>query len=167
VQLSDELRRVANTDPLTGLYNQRYFHVVVGQELSRARRFGNTFSLLMFDLRNFRALNQRFGFDAGDEVLRNVGHAIAPGVRSIDTVCRYAADRFAVVLPEIERDVTTVQQKLAEALNTVTSPSGAGPVRAVFASVSYPKDGATEIDLVRLLLMRIDDVKQNSASATA
>src|SRR5206468_9566211 len=100
VQLAEELRRVANTDSLTGVYNQRYFHIAVVHEISRAKRFEKQFSIIMFDLQNFRQVNQTHGFDAGDDLLRAVGHLLASTVRGIDTVCRYSADRFALILPE-------------------------------------------------------------------
>jgi len=166
VQLADELRRVANTDTLTGLYNQRYFHVAVAQEITRARRFGKPFTALMFDLRAFRRFNEERGLDAGDGILKEIAHRLASSVRAIDTICRFSGDRFAVIVPEIgPSQVEPIQAKLLRNVGEVYhSPDGAV---ARFALVHYPQDGANELELIRHLLQRMDFQKPQLARAHA
>jgi diguanylate cyclase (GGDEF)-like protein len=169
VQLAEELRRVANTDSLTGVYNQRYFHIAVAHEISRAKRFEKQFSIIMFDLQNFRQVNQTHGFDAGDDLLRAIAHLLASSVRNTDTICRYSADRFALILPETsENDVLAVQNKIINGLNALAASRPGTPVlRAAFGRVQYPANGSTELELVRHLLARIDRQKPQSSGAGA
>jgi diguanylate cyclase (GGDEF)-like protein len=168
VQLADELRRVANTDSLTGLYNQRYFHVVVVHEIARAKRYSKTFSVVMFDLQNFRHVNQESGFESGDEILRGVAHQLKSSVRSNDTVCRYAANRFAVVLPETEqKHVNIVANKISKSLSAFFASKKLTELKALFALVHYPEDGVTELELVRHLINKIERQKTQTAGASA
>lgn len=163
VQLSEELRRVANTDSLTGIYNQRYFHMAVGQEISRSRRFSKEFAVLMFDIHDFRLVNESTGFDNGDQVLRTLSHALTASVRTIDTLCRYNGDCFAVILPEIESEqIKVVQQKLETALAQAVPVL---PLTGAFANVRYPHDGQNELELIRHLLGRVQQAKSRAAGA--
>src|SRR5258706_2001306 len=124
VQLTEELRRIVNTDTVTGVFNQRYFHVAVAHELSRAKRFNQHFCILIFDLQNFRQMNKEFGFDGGDEVLRNVAQVLTASVRSIDTVCRYSGDCFAMFLPETETSkLDVLREKTVHAFHRVATPN--------------------------------------------
>lgn len=169
VQLSAELLRLANTDGLTGVFNQRYFHMAVAQEIVRAKRFGKPFSILMFDLKHFKEVNRQVGFDAGDEVLRGVAQLLRTSVRAIDTVCRYHADCFALVLPETSAEqLQRLQVKVGEGLATVAFDRTGSPekLEANFASVQHPQNGATEVELVRQLLERMDRNKASAPGAT-
>jgi diguanylate cyclase (GGDEF)-like protein len=169
VQLADELRRLANTDSLTGLFNQRYFHLAVSQEISRARRFNKQFSVLMFDLRNFRQLNVDEGFSVGDEALKAVSRNLASMVRAVDIVCRYSGDKFAMVLPEIDakKAVSVIAKVKASLKNELTVSSQPRSFQAAFAQVHFPIDGASELDLLRKLLKELEANKQTGSSATA
>jgi len=170
VQLADELRRVTSTDSLTGVYNQRYFHAVVAQEISRSRRYNKRFALAMLDLRGFRAINQGLGFDAGDELLCEVAEMLRRQVRSIDILCRYAGDRFALVLPETDRErIGAVRAKVEEGLGRIRYPvEGASrSLSASWAHVHYPHDGTGELELVRLLLSRMALSKKEASASGA
>ncbi len=170
VQLTEELLRVANTDSLTGVFNQRYLHVAVGQEITRAKRFGKPFSVIMFDLKHFREVNRQVGFDAGDEVLRGVTQLLRTSVRAIDTVCRYNADRFAIVLPETSAEqLQRLQAKIAEGLATIpfARTGSMTKLEAVFTSVQHPQNGANEMELVRQLVQRMDREKAKAQGGPA
>ena len=90
----------ANTDGLTGLYNHRYFHERLEQELKRALRYNHNLSLLMIDLDGFKAVNDNLGHPAGDMILRNFSKILSAEIREIDVAARYGGDEFAVILPE-------------------------------------------------------------------
>ena len=168
VQLAEELRRLANTDSLTGIYNQRYFHIVVNHEITRAKRFAKPFSVVMFDLKNFRAVNQSLGFDEGDRTLRSVAKLLTGSVRAMDTCCRYAGGQFALILPEIdEAKVDIVKKKIVKGISELSPRTEKARVEAIFAVVHYPADGATELELVRVLLNRMEKEKEKSRSAGA
>lgn len=169
VQLSEELRRVTSTDSLTGVFNQRYFHTVVAQEVTRAKRYGKGFALAMFDLRDFRQVNAVLGFDEGDNVLRQAAQAIKGQVRSIDTLCRYAGDRFALVMPETDKErALAVVAKVEASVAAIEYRDGqsARRVASAWATVHYPVDGATELELIRLLMNRVATSK-TAATAKA
>ena len=166
VQLADELRRLTHTDPLTDAYNQRHFHTAVAQEVARARRYGKEFALAMLDLKGFRHANAALGFERGDDILREVAQLLRSQLRSMDVLCRYAADRFALVLPETDADrMRTVLAKIGENLARIRVPSADGmkPLAAAGVSVNYPQDGEAALDLTRLLLARLEEAKRSDA----
>lgn len=94
----------ANTDGLTGLYNHRYFHERLTQELKRAARYGRPLSLLIMDLDGFKGVNDTLGHQAGDQVLKTVAASLTEQIRDIDLLARYGGDEFAVILPETSLD---------------------------------------------------------------
>lgn len=101
---SDNLRLVenANCDPLTGLYNRRYFQDHFERELSRARRFQYPLSLLFVDVDHFKSVNDRHGHAAGDSVLRKMAEVFRGASRGIDCICRYGGEEFVFLVPETD-----------------------------------------------------------------
>jgi GGDEF domain-containing protein len=90
----------AITDGLTGLFNHRYFYERLEQEIARARRYGTPVSLLMIDLDDFKAFNDRHGHLAGDAVLRDMAEVLGSELRvKLDIAARYGGEEFAVILP--------------------------------------------------------------------
>ncbi len=167
VALADELRRVTSIDSLTGLYNQRYFHASIAKEIARSRRYHKKFSVAMLDLRKFRAVNAALGYDGGDNVLKRLAQLLRARLRSMDTVCRYAGDRFALVLPETDRESTAVvleKVRLELASIDLAGDLGKESLAMTTASVGFPQDGEAELDLVRLLLTRLSEAKRQAAA---
>ncbi|MHB8642993.1 MAG: GGDEF domain-containing protein [Gaiellaceae bacterium] len=95
-----EARRLADLDALTGLHNRRYFHETLERECARARRYERRLALVLLDLDDFKAINERIGHLAGDAVLAEAAERLRGAVRSADIACRVGGDEFAVVLPE-------------------------------------------------------------------
>ena len=95
-----EARQLADLDALTGLHNRRFFHETLAREVARAHRYDRTLSLIVFDLDDFKAINDRIGHLAGDGVLADAATRIRDVVRSADIACRVGGDEFAVILPE-------------------------------------------------------------------
>ncbi|MFA6146736.1 MAG: HD domain-containing phosphohydrolase [bacterium] len=87
-------------DPLTHLYNRRYFHDQLEKEILRSRRNGGSFSLLMLDIDEFKAYNERFTTTAGDIALQEFASILSGCVREVDTVARLGEDEFAIILLE-------------------------------------------------------------------
>ena len=100
---SEWFERMAHTDPLTGLANERTVGRILELELARAGRQGSEVSLAMFDVDDFRATNEQGGHVAGDEVLRQVAAVLAESVRLVDTVGRIGGDEFVLVAPGVGR----------------------------------------------------------------
>jgi diguanylate cyclase (GGDEF)-like protein len=95
-----EARQLADLDALTGLHNRRYFHETLAREVSRAHRYGRQLALIVFDLDDFKAVNDRIGHLSGDAVLAETAERVREAVRTADIACRVGGDEFAVILPE-------------------------------------------------------------------
>jgi diguanylate cyclase (GGDEF)-like protein len=95
-----EARQLADLDALTGLHNRRYFHETLAREVARAQRYDRRLALIVFDLDDFKQVNDRIGHLAGDAVLAEAAERIRDVVRSADIACRVGGDEFAVILPE-------------------------------------------------------------------
>jgi diguanylate cyclase (GGDEF)-like protein len=95
-----EARQLADLDALTGLHNRRFFHETLGREVARAHRYQRKLALIVFDLDDFKEINDRIGHLAGDAVLAEAAERVRDVVRSADIACRVGGDEFAVILPE-------------------------------------------------------------------
>jgi diguanylate cyclase (GGDEF)-like protein len=95
-----EARQLADLDALTNLHNRRYFHETLARECSRAHRYDRRLALVVFDIDDFKAINDRIGHLAGDSVLAAVAERVHSVVRSADVACRVGGDEFGVILPE-------------------------------------------------------------------
>jgi len=111
----EEVSRRARTDPLTGLANRRHFDEQLRRVVAETDRFGGTCSLIMADLDHFKNVNDQFGHDAGDAVLRHVALVLGEAVRTVDLCARYGGEEIAVLLPQTSQ-VGAVE--LAERLRT-------------------------------------------------
>jgi diguanylate cyclase (GGDEF)-like protein len=138
----DAAIRLSTVDALTGLYNRSYFFTALEREIARGDRSGRAFCLVMLDLDDLKAVNDRFGHIAGDQVLRSVADIVRGGVRKIDTPARYGGDEFVALLPETD---PTGGWVVAEKIRQTVSEQGLpgvdpGPTVSV-GVVSYPADG--------------------------
>ncbi|MDQ2927390.1 MAG: GGDEF domain-containing protein [Pseudomonadota bacterium] len=99
------LEKLARSDGLTGLFNRRAFEIAVDVECARARRSGAMLSVVYLDIDHFKRVNDRFGHAAGDQVLRQVAHAIGATIRShVDGGFRLGGDEFALLLPASSKE---------------------------------------------------------------
>jgi len=98
---NEEIKLLSITDPLTKVYNRAYLNEYLPQEISRARRFDHSLSIIMCDLDNFKGVNDRYGHEAGDVVLKEVSFILKDSIRlSVDWVVRLGGEEFLIVLPE-------------------------------------------------------------------
>src|SRR5919204_1712180 len=95
-----EARQLADLDALTGLHNRRFFHETLAREVARAHRYERQLALIVFDLDDFKEVNDKIGHLAGDSVLAEAAERIRSVVRSADIACRVGGDEFGVILPE-------------------------------------------------------------------
>jgi diguanylate cyclase (GGDEF)-like protein len=138
----DAAIRLSTIDSLTGLYNRTFFFTALEREIARGDRSGRAFCLVMLDLDDLKAVNDRFGHIAGDQVLRTVADIVRSGVRKIDVAARYGGDEFVALLPETD---PTGGWVLAEKIRINVAEQGLpgvdpGPTVSV-GVVSYPADG--------------------------
>ena len=116
-----EARQLADLDSLTGLHNRRYFHEVLARECARGHRYGRRLALLVLDLDEFKAINDRIGHLAGDHALAEAAERVRGVVRSADIPCRVGGDEFAIVLPEAS--VQDAEQLFGRILDAVSGRS--------------------------------------------
>jgi diguanylate cyclase (GGDEF)-like protein len=95
-----EARQLADLDALTGLHNRRYFHETLARECARAHRYNRRLGLVIFDIDDFKVVNDRIGHLAADAVLAEAAARVREAVRTADVPCRVGGDEFAVILPE-------------------------------------------------------------------
>jgi diguanylate cyclase (GGDEF)-like protein len=95
-----EARQLADLDALTGLHNRRFFHETLSRECARAHRYERKLALIVFDLDDFKDVNDRTGHLAGDAALAEAAERVRTVVRTADIACRVGGDEFAVILPE-------------------------------------------------------------------
>ncbi len=155
-QLHEETRRLAITDPLTGLFNRRHFIGQLEEHLRRARRYHHSLAVVFLDLDNFKLLNDRHGHNAGDRALQAVAGILREWVRDTDEVARLGGDEFAALLLQIDGgDARAVIDRIrieVEGL-TLVGPAGEGVTTTVSAGIAFfPEDGGE----AELLLARAD-----------
>jgi diguanylate cyclase (GGDEF)-like protein len=113
-----EARQLADLDALTGLHNRRYFYETLKREVARANRYSRNLALVVFDLDDFKAINDRIGHLAGDAVLAEAAQRVRDVVRSADVACRVGGDEFGVILPESSvTDADQLYKRLSQAVS--------------------------------------------------
>jgi diguanylate cyclase len=136
------MRRFALRDPLTGLANRRALDERLGYEIARDTRHGERFAVLALDLDGFKAVNDRFGHDAGDELLRQAAAALVEVVRAQDTVVRLGGDEFCVLAPQTgDASAEHLTTRVRGALAGVTA--GLSGLSASIGTAGFPADGTT------------------------
>lgn len=164
-----EARQLAETDALTGFFNQRYFHETLRREALRAGRYGRRLALVIIDLDDFKAVNDRIGHLAGDAVLAQIAERLRNEIRSVDIGCRVGGDEFAVIMPEsTSEDASQLFERMHEAVSTMTAPGGQR-VR-VSAGIAELRHGETAAGLFeradKALYRAKDDGKDRSTVAS-
>lgn len=144
-------------DGLTGLYNHQYMKNRLQKEISRARRYEHSLSVLMLDLDFFKQVNDNFGHQAGDYILRKISHLVQACLRDEDIACRYGGEEFAVILPEtnLEQAVTVAERLRCSIQNTSFLIPGINQPVQVTASLGLAE--LQEVDNHITLLKRADE----------
>lgn len=144
-RMLEETSRMAITDPLTGLYNYRFTQDFLRKRLSESRRRKRPLAIVMADVDNLQAINERFGHEVGDRVLREFGQRLAGSVRLSDVVARYGGDEFLVLLPETQlSDAVMLAERMAQSIAQYEWGLGDGEVSvtASLGCASFPEAGS-------------------------
>jgi diguanylate cyclase (GGDEF)-like protein len=158
----DSLRATALRDPLTGAANRRSLLERVDYEIARHTRSGRSFCVLMLDLDGFKALNDRFGHAAGDDLLCDVSAALTRAMRDQDTVARLGGDEFCVLAPETDAPERLVSRAMA-AVGRVTA--GVEVLGASAGAAVFPADGATIEALLEVADQHLLELKRTRRRA--
>lgn len=156
-EANENLGRLALTDSLSGLKNQRFFHRKLEEEMLRSNRTKRPVSLLLIDIDKFKRFNDTFGHQVGDRVISELGSTILSSVRKIDHGCRYGGEEFTVILPETAPDnALVVARRIAAGF--ATSPAwGELGIDPPTLSIGLAATGPEELTEPDILVKRADD----------
>ncbi len=102
--IKDKLERVSTTDDLTGLHNRKYLQERLEEEISRSKRYGTKLSCILFDLDYFKVVNDMYGYEWGDILLKNIANKLSAMIRKEDILTRYGDEEYLLVLPNTSEE---------------------------------------------------------------
>ena len=151
-KLEEELRHLATIDPLTGLLNRRSFFALAEQEISRLRRHPGSLAVAMLDVDHFKTINDRYGHQAGDEVLRVLAEACGASLRDRDIMGRLGGEEFACILPDTSPEQALLAaERLRAAVLQRKIPVGEGHEVAITISVGVASFHETDSSIDAVL----------------
>ena len=152
VSRSRELETLANTDPLTGLYNVRYLQTQLRHLLGLSKRYEHPFGILLLDIDGLKRVNDSQGHQAGDRVLLQVAMSMRRSIRDVDTAARIGGDEFCVLAPDQKSGpAQTLATRLAEAIDKEVDTGDDGPAVGVsIGVVSCPEHGEDPEELLEM-----------------
>jgi diguanylate cyclase (GGDEF)-like protein len=167
----DELRQLAITDGLTGLYNYRYFKEQLQQELNRARRHELKVSIAMIDIDHFKHYNDTHGHPAGDQILRAIAQLLKDNIRNIDLAARYGGEEFSLVLIETNKASAKIAaEKIRKLIEDHTfdyeESQPNGKITISMGVATFPEDGTEFDELVQVADERLYHAKQAGRNKT-
>ena len=152
-RLQQTLRYQSVRDPLTGLFNRRYMEESVAREFSRVLREGRELGIVMFDIDHFKRLNDSYGHDMGDAVLRQLGKVLLAHVRGEDIACRYGGEEFIVILPganlEVSRTRAEELRKLIADMNVQWDGRSVGGISVSLGVAGFPQHGKSWQEVIK------------------
>jgi diguanylate cyclase len=151
-ELQARLREQANRDPLTGLYNRRYFDDTLAREALRSARDHEPLSVVILDIDHFKHVNDVHGHQAGDEVLKRLADTLNNNVRGSDVASRYGGEEFVLLLTGVDSNIAEQRARdLCQIFNAepVTFQSQSITATLSVGIASYPVHGRTPVELIR------------------
>lgn len=169
-QRYEQARSLMARDALTGLYNRGYFDEVAPRQIAHADRAQHQMSLVLIDVDQLKATNDRFGHRAGDDHVRFVASELRHMVRASDAACRYGGDEFAVVLTTADAAAARIfADRLRHNIRTnsaaLAPPQGWAPATVSIGVATVPADGRTVDELLHVADQRLYDAKRRGGDA--
>jgi diguanylate cyclase (GGDEF)-like protein len=163
----EELRKLqinATTDPLTTLYNRRFFEDYFDKELNRSVRYNHKLALVVFDLHRFKEVNDRFGHPQGDALLQMAASTLRKSLRTSDYAFRIGGDEFALLLPQSDTEqAAALSRRLRAAYSLSIEPLNLGlPLALDYGVAVFPDDGDVQEVLIRVADERLYQLKNGT-----
>src|ERR1700730_5938287 len=167
----EDLRKLqinATTDPLTGLYNRRFFDDYFEKELNRSIRYSHRLALVVFDLHRFKEVNDRFGHPQGDVLLQMAATTLRKSMRTSDYAFRIGGDEFALLLPQSDTEqATAMSRRLRAAYAATIEPLRLGiSLELDYGLAVYPDDGEQQEGLIRVADERLYQLKNATQTSS-
>jgi len=151
-ELSDKLLKESTEDALTGIYNRRYLEEKLEEYMNLAQRHNRPLSLIMFDIDFFKYVNDSFGHDVGDKVLKAISKMVSENIRNTDIFARYGGEEFIIIAPETTKeDAKTLAEKLRVFIENLYLEDG------IHVTCSFGVASLEKPDTKETLLKRVDD----------
>jgi diguanylate cyclase (GGDEF)-like protein/PAS domain S-box-containing protein len=151
-RLFSEVNLMAVTDPLTHLYNRRYFFNLANVELERSRRYEREFSIIMLDIDVFKRVNDTYGHLAGDEVLIQVANCVRQTIRQVDIAARYGGEEMVIMLPETTMEAARVTaERLRSKVEKLETKFNGKTISVTISLGVATLAGQTDLDTSKLL----------------
>ena len=172
VGLHETVERQATTDELTGLANRRQFQETLSTEVERSRRFGQPVGLVMLDIDNFKRVNDTYGHQAGDLVLREVAAVLRSSAREIDEPARYGGEELAAVLPGTDLEgAFNLAERVREGIAALDLPirtADGAPLKitASFGAATVPSSAGDVRELIAAADAALYDAKRSGKNRT-
>src|ERR1700722_6851305 len=168
----EDLRKLqisAATDPLTGLYNRRFFDDYFEKELNRSIRYSHRLALVVFDLHRFKEVNDRYGHPQGDVLLQMAASTLRKSLRTSDYAFRIGGDEFALLLPQSDPEqAAALSRRLRAAYASSIEPLQLGvPLALDYGLAVYPEDGELQEVLIRVADESLYQLKNGMRSSEA
>lgn len=150
-QLYEAMERMATTDGMTGLYNNRTFQAKADEMLAHSRRYGRQCSLVLTDVDHFKSVNDTYGHLTGDQVLKGVARILKQQARDTDIVARYGGEEFAILMPETDpKGAKVIAERIREAIKAEVFQTEMGPLKVTLSLgiATAPDHGTDKLVLV-------------------
>ncbi len=152
ITLFQESKRLAATDSLTGLYNSKYFYKHLDIEVARAKRYGSPVSIVLFDIDNFKKLNNAYGRREADEILQGFARTLISVSRETDVVVRYGGEEFIIILPNTAgEEATALARRILQAVRETTirvGPSAEVSITLSGGIATFPQNASSARSLL-------------------
>ena len=171
LRLRETLRQQSIRDPLTGLFNRRYMEETLEREMRRVIRAKHPLGVIMIDVDHFKQFNDNNGHEAGDAILRELGHFLRSQVRVEDIPCRYGGEEFILILPDAPLEAVVERAKNlckgVKQLNVQYHNQSLGPVTVSAGVSTYPQHGFSGEAVIRAADSALYNAKRSGRDRVA
>jgi diguanylate cyclase (GGDEF)-like protein len=165
------MKELSITDHLTGLFNRRYFQERFTEEIHRSERYNLIFSLAIFDIDDFKLLNDTEGHPAGDSVLKELSRIARECLRANDVLCRFGGEEFAILMPQTHKDeafivTERIRNSIKESLVYRFKKFPRPGITVSIGLASFPEDGKSVNELIKNTDIALYKAKESGKDRT-